>query len=119
MQKTAYEMRISDWSSDVCSSDLQELAMARLTIRLPDELYDRLAADADAAGVPTAAFVRDALEQLNGADPFGFHARFDELHSTVLQVLAILASDVGARAPKSLAQGVEDTRRLLDRKVDA
>src|SRR3546814_5786137 len=24
-QKTAYEMRISDWSSDVCSSDLQQL----------------------------------------------------------------------------------------------
>src|SRR3546814_2300809 len=28
-QKTAYEMRISDWSSDVCSSDLQALATAR------------------------------------------------------------------------------------------
>src|SRR3546814_2608206 len=25
-QKTAYELRISDWSSDVCSSDLAELA---------------------------------------------------------------------------------------------
>src|SRR3546814_4805425 len=25
-QKTAYEMRISDWSSDVCSSDLSRLA---------------------------------------------------------------------------------------------
>src|SRR3546814_7188040 len=25
MQKTAYEMRISDWSSDVCSSDLMKL----------------------------------------------------------------------------------------------
>src|SRR3546814_3847285 len=25
-QKTAYEMRISDWSSDVCSSDLLSLA---------------------------------------------------------------------------------------------
>src|SRR3546814_5746090 len=25
-QKTAYEMRISDWSSDVCSSDLVQLA---------------------------------------------------------------------------------------------
>src|SRR3546814_3349276 len=24
-QKTAYEMRISDWSSDVCSSDLKDL----------------------------------------------------------------------------------------------
>src|SRR3546814_2075671 len=25
-QKTAYEMRISDWSSDVCSSDLLHMA---------------------------------------------------------------------------------------------
>src|SRR3546814_12787237 len=30
MQKTAYEMRISDWSSDVCSSDLM-----RSLLRLP------------------------------------------------------------------------------------
>src|SRR3546814_7672740 len=29
-QKTAYEMRISDWSSDVCSSDLVELGERRL-----------------------------------------------------------------------------------------
>src|SRR3546814_4780245 len=34
-QKTAYEMRISDWSSDVCSSDLAvlgalEIARARI-----------------------------------------------------------------------------------------
>src|SRR3546814_2621955 len=28
-QKTAYEMRISDWSSDVCSSDLLETAAER------------------------------------------------------------------------------------------
>src|SRR3546814_9667694 len=28
-QKTAYEMRISDWSSDVCSSDLAAKAMLR------------------------------------------------------------------------------------------
>src|SRR3546814_5918157 len=27
-QKTAYEMRISDWSSDVCSSDLQATGVA-------------------------------------------------------------------------------------------
>src|SRR3546814_1899677 len=27
-QKTAYEMRISDWSSDVCSSDLPALVRA-------------------------------------------------------------------------------------------
>src|SRR3546814_4083814 len=29
-QKTAYEMRISDWSSDVCSSDLNSGGFARL-----------------------------------------------------------------------------------------
>src|SRR3546814_9235067 len=29
-QKTAYEMRISDWSSDVCSSDLTEIQMLAL-----------------------------------------------------------------------------------------
>src|SRR3546814_4629507 len=29
-QKTAYEMRISDWSSDVCSSDLEALARAEM-----------------------------------------------------------------------------------------
>src|SRR3546814_2646056 len=28
-QKTAYEMRISDWSSDVCSSDLERAAVAK------------------------------------------------------------------------------------------
>src|SRR3546814_2541502 len=27
-QKTAYEMRISDWSSDVCSSDLESPSVA-------------------------------------------------------------------------------------------
>src|SRR3546814_1306734 len=28
-QKTAYEMRISDWSSDVCSSDLRPATLAQ------------------------------------------------------------------------------------------
>src|SRR3546814_3309788 len=32
-QKTAYEMRISDWSSDVCSSDLHEAAVDELRAR--------------------------------------------------------------------------------------
>src|SRR3546814_10255150 len=33
-QKTAYEMRISDWSSDVCSSDLRvERSIVRMEVR--------------------------------------------------------------------------------------
>src|SRR3546814_3794695 len=37
-QKTAYEMRISDWSSDVCSSDLAPLGYARDLDVLPNTL---------------------------------------------------------------------------------
>src|SRR3546814_10895182 len=36
-QKTAYEMRISDWSSDVCSSDLRRGGgRVRITVQLVD-----------------------------------------------------------------------------------
>src|SRR3546814_14981586 len=39
-QKTAYEMRISDWSSDVCSSDLlDDESKAWLTERGYDKMY--------------------------------------------------------------------------------
>src|SRR3546814_16610625 len=42
-QKTAYEMRISDWSSDVCSSDLLAAVPSaspryRLVVRLDDDI---------------------------------------------------------------------------------
>src|SRR3546814_18105597 len=42
-QKTAYEMRISDWSSDVCSSDLALRTRKIDVLILPSELaLDRL-----------------------------------------------------------------------------
>src|SRR3546814_8688420 len=41
-QKTAYEMRISDWSSDVCSSDLLGLNTAEALLKVePFEGADR------------------------------------------------------------------------------
>src|SRR3546814_5586698 len=53
-QKTAYEMRISDWSSDVCSSDLPDHAVLRRAIRRTadraDETHDRRRIDDHAAG---------------------------------------------------------------------
>src|SRR3546814_8150649 len=36
-QKTAYEMRISDWSSDVCSSDLQATSHSIIIPRVSSE----------------------------------------------------------------------------------
>src|SRR3546814_12900520 len=40
-QKTAYEMRISDWSSDVCSSDLTRSIMSRRLSQQPDRKKER------------------------------------------------------------------------------
>src|SRR3546814_2095105 len=43
-QKTAYEMRISDWSSDVCSSDL---ALLRAELEVEDGVSPRVSPLAD------------------------------------------------------------------------
>src|SRR3546814_1049414 len=42
-QKTAYEMRISDWSSDVCSSDLIRFKMrlAAWVVAVPSPMWQR------------------------------------------------------------------------------
>src|SRR3546814_4258131 len=49
-QKTAYEMRISDWSSDVCSSDLRAPAG-------PDAAWPQRAVPAGAAALAACAGV--------------------------------------------------------------
>src|SRR3546814_3748366 len=43
-QKTAYEMRISDWSSDVCSSDLSTAGEGRLVVAGLAVLVDEVGA---------------------------------------------------------------------------
>src|SRR3546814_2608118 len=58
-QKTAYEMRISDWSSDVCSSDLGscERALDALQLQYPDY-----------AGALEERFLRQAALRLEEAE---------------------------------------------------
>src|SRR3546814_8181602 len=53
-QKTAYEMRISDWSSDVCSSDLHHRSI------LVDKLEQRDTMRGNPAVRPVAAHRRGA-----------------------------------------------------------
>src|SRR3546814_12282161 len=43
-QKTAYEMRISDWSSDVCSSDLSAIKSKLLRLKDAERIFCPLAA---------------------------------------------------------------------------
>src|SRR3546814_5562577 len=45
-QKTAYEMRISDWSSDVCSSDLSVIVMSALDVGAEERGHPELLGDA-------------------------------------------------------------------------
>src|SRR3546814_1476323 len=71
-QKTAYEMRISDWSSDVCSSDLQRRSyhdLARLLRQGHQNLFGQVARQVAAR---SAIFVDD---------PLGGHAPLDRQRS--------------------------------------
>src|SRR3546814_6778160 len=83
-------MHISDWSSDValpiCWRSGQGFRrLARITIRIDDDLYARLSVQARNAGLGAATYCRDILERFEGTDPSGYHARFDELHATAIQ----------------------------------
>src|SRR3546814_4180166 len=73
-QKTAYEMRISDWSSDVCSSDrflaagdlAQPDRLAEMAARLADD-EDRLALGLECYG----GALRPIGEEADAADRRG------------------------------------------------
>src|SRR3546814_15934766 len=56
-QKTAYEMRISDWSSDVCSSDLPATAARLYEKLISDDNVDLLFGPWGSASAATAAAV--------------------------------------------------------------
>src|SRR3546814_8290742 len=58
-QKTAYEMRISDWSSDVCSSDLHGAALvAALPVRRFHGVGPVTTRKMQALGIETGADLR-------------------------------------------------------------
>src|SRR3546814_19981023 len=63
-QKTAYDMRISDWSSDVCSSDLEYIGLA---IGVSDLLSAQPAGKIHLGA--NAIFISDATESVCIAIP--------------------------------------------------
>src|SRR3546814_4188803 len=99
-QKTAYEMRISDWSSDVCSSDLGVQLHPRLVAGGPLAVL----ADPHVAGghAPHAAVL--AIQHLGGGEP-GI-----DLDAELGRLLAEPAADV-AEADDVVAMVVHLRRR--------
>src|SRR3546814_14767128 len=75
-QKTAYEMRISDWSSDVCSSDLDPPASAHgdacgiVVVGLGEDRRAYVIADATVEGATPEGWARAvaAAALVHGAD---------------------------------------------------
>src|SRR3546814_19523055 len=65
-QKTAYEVRISDWSSDVCSSDLPQRGPPLPGVREPPECRQRRA--------PAAAGEEERTRAGGGSRPAGVAA---------------------------------------------
>src|SRR3546814_8808102 len=72
-QKTVYEMRISDWSSDVCSSDLQEDRIEAVTLLDPAaKIYLYASRDSD---VPAFSQMERARAVLADYDDFTARSR--------------------------------------------
>src|SRR3546814_3043491 len=84
-QKTAYEMRISDWSSDVCSSDLRG-KFNRFSL-------DDLMTAATAAGIAPPAPRKSSWDDLRGIVK-GNGARFtiEEINDAIAEAGAAAGS---------------------------
>src|SRR3546814_7519572 len=68
-QKTAYEMRISDWSSDVCSSDLEQVLPVAVLGQRPGERLELRGIDPSVVvGNLLRAAHAQALARLDGLD---------------------------------------------------
>src|SRR3546814_8084152 len=94
-QKTAYEMRISDWSSDVCSSDLHE-------IETEVDRYIAWPGQALSYYIGELAFIdarRRAEEKLG--------SKFDlkAFHDAVLSLGSVPISEIDRRVDQLIADG--------------
>src|SRR3546814_13350957 len=112
--KTAYEMRISDWSSDVCSSDLKHRAEAcstaraldreRITLQL-ESCYDRLGSKGDFMGV-----VAHICKQLLNVRQRAFQIGRASCRERVCQSLSISVVAVSLKKKKKTKKNYKNTR---------
>src|SRR3546814_4133262 len=119
-QKTAYEMRISDWSSDVCSSDLDSprfLAqlLNQVLAQSGDDLNRQRVLDFGAGnGMMGEELARYGVSRLVGADisAAAEAALRSEEHTSELQSLMRTSYAVFCLKKKITQRHISDTRRL-------
>src|SRR3546814_7491349 len=116
-QKTAYEMRISDWSSDVCSSDLLEVGIGRdrridvagehrRAVECAGELVDDLARDDLAFLVLALAGLHRVVDQRLDGDHLAGSGRLRDFHAGLGRCHCFLTRWLfGARLAAAAADG--------------
>src|SRR3546814_6021468 len=101
-QKTAYDLRISDWSSDVCSSDLLRQPFARGIVACRRDQGANRRLDLGLSRSPPCGFGRAAR-----LDRGWFGAQFVHLHSR----LSLSMMPIGCRtAPQVPGKDRKSTR---------
>lgn len=89
--------------------------MARITIRIDDDLYNALLRRAAIAGMPCATMVRPLLTQLAYPGQTSDRLRMpgEEGLSISLRILELLHADMEVRAPEALQDGIARSRAIL------
>src|SRR3546814_6358006 len=109
-QKTAYDMRISDWSSDVCSSDLVVFdVLARLLRHRYGEgalVYARNVTDVDDKINAAAA--------AEGVDISVVTARYEKHYLDDMAALGVAPPDVAPRATAHIDEMIAMIGRLIE-----
>src|SRR3546814_13852588 len=113
-QKTAYEMRISDWSSDVCSSDLVHIEPeAELRREFMYAGFDGLPAGTTVYRIDGPFFfaaIERFRESLSGEHPEVLILRLDNVpfaDATALQALADAVIALQARGVRVMLVGAD------------
>src|SRR3546814_11930130 len=135
-QKTAYEMRISDWSSDVCSSDLNAIAIVqiqernRLRLFLRFDPYRRFCyclvyVPRDSYSTETRLKIQQVLQERLEASDCEFSPYFSESVLTrvqfilrldprrALQVDTVRLAQEGLEACRTWQDGYHERKRVV------
>src|SRR3546814_8749161 len=103
-QKTAYEMRISDWSSDVCSSDLGHMEL---------NVFKPLIGANVLRSITLLSTGIESFEErlLAGLEPN--RARIAELVDRSLMLVTALAPEIGYDKAAKIAKHAHETGQTL------
>src|SRR3546814_1466634 len=113
-QKTAYEMRISDWSSDVCSSDLAARCLSALScFRASPALRHRLCRHGRTADGSAGRLIQPVAfhDRVNG--PFGGELAFVEAEAVNRDGRAGKAARLFEEAANRSARTIEAAPRAV------